>query len=121
MYVLSCSVAQLPTLCDPIDCSPPGSSVHGDSPGKDTGVGCRSLLRGSFQPRDQTQVSHIIGGLLLSEPPSAIPQYKNFFLIVKKFHCVDHNKLWKILKEMEIPRPLDLPLEKPISRSGSKS
>ena len=30
-----CLVAQLcPTLCDPVDCSPPGSSVHGDSPGK---------------------------------------------------------------------------------------
>ena len=30
-----CLVAQLClTLCDPMDCSPPGTSVHGDSPGK---------------------------------------------------------------------------------------
>ena len=36
------------TLCDPMDCSPPGSSVHGDSPGKDTGVGCHALLQGIF-------------------------------------------------------------------------
>ena len=37
---LLCSVAQLcPTLCDPMDCSPPGSSVQGDSPGKSTEVG----------------------------------------------------------------------------------
>ena len=35
------------TLCDPIDCSPPGSSVHGDSPGKSTGVGCHVLLQDS--------------------------------------------------------------------------
>ena len=28
--------------------SPPGSSVHGDSPGKNTGVGCRVLLQGIF-------------------------------------------------------------------------
>ena len=28
------------TLCDPMDCSLLGSSVHGDSPGKITGVGC---------------------------------------------------------------------------------
>ena len=35
-----------PTLCDPRDCSPPGSSVHGDSPGKNTGVGCHALLQG---------------------------------------------------------------------------
>ena len=34
-----------PTLCDPMDCSPPGSSVHGDSPGKNTGVGYHALLQ----------------------------------------------------------------------------
>ena len=35
-----CLVTQLcPTLCNPMDCSPPVSSVHGDSPGKNTGVG----------------------------------------------------------------------------------
>ena len=34
------------TLCDPMDCSPPASSVHGDSPGKNSGVGlgCHSLF-----------------------------------------------------------------------------
>ena len=36
----------------------------------------------------------------------------------KAFDCVDHNKLWNILKEMGIP---DLPLEKPVCRSGSNS
>ena len=40
-----CLVIQLcPILCDPKDCSPPGSSVHGDSPGKNTWVGCHALL-----------------------------------------------------------------------------
>ena len=34
------------TLCDPMDSSPPGSSIHGDSPGKNTGVGCHALLQG---------------------------------------------------------------------------
>ena len=29
-----------------MNCSPPGSSVHGDSPGKNTGVGCHALLPG---------------------------------------------------------------------------
>ena len=37
-----------PTLCSPMDCSPPGSSVHGDSPGKNTGVGSHALLQGIF-------------------------------------------------------------------------
>ena len=36
------------TLCDPMNCSPPGSSVHGDSLGKNTGVGCPFLLQGVF-------------------------------------------------------------------------
>ena len=35
-------------LWDPTDSSPPGSSVHGDSPGKNTGVGCHALLQGVF-------------------------------------------------------------------------
>ena len=37
-----------PTLCDPMDCSLPGSFVHGDSPGKNTGVGCHALLQEIF-------------------------------------------------------------------------
>ena len=37
-----------PTLCNPMDCSPPGSSVHGDSPGKRTGVDGHALLQGIF-------------------------------------------------------------------------
>ena len=35
-------------LYDAVDCSPPGSSVHGDSLGKNTGVGCCALLQGIF-------------------------------------------------------------------------
>ena len=55
------------TLCDPVDCSPPGSSVHGDSAGKkNTGVGCHAFLQGIFQPRDWTQVSHIAGRFFTS-------------------------------------------------------
>ena len=37
------------TLCHCIDCSSPGPSVLGDSPGKNTGVGCHALLQGIFQ------------------------------------------------------------------------
>ena len=43
--VMLCLVSQsCSTLCDPMECSPPGSSVHGDTPGKNTGVGCHALL-----------------------------------------------------------------------------
>ena len=44
-----CLVAQpYLTLWDAMDCSPPGSTVHGDSPGENTGVGCHTLLEGIF-------------------------------------------------------------------------
>ena len=40
------SIQSCLTLCDPTDCCPPGSSVHGmDSPGKNTEVGCHFLLQ----------------------------------------------------------------------------
>ena len=38
-----------PTLCDPMDYSLPGFSVHRDSQGKNTGMGCHALLQGIFQ------------------------------------------------------------------------
>ena len=48
-YAVLCLVTQsCPTFCNPMDCSPPGSSVHGDSPGKNTGVGCHFLVQGIF-------------------------------------------------------------------------
>ena len=46
------------TVYDPVDCSPPGPSDHGDSPGKITGVGFTTpSSRISSQPRDQTHIS----------------------------------------------------------------
>ena len=47
MYVCLVTQSYL-TLCDPMDCSPPGSSVQRDSPGKNSGVGCHALLQGIF-------------------------------------------------------------------------
>ena len=45
--MLSCSV--MSDSVTPMDCRPPSSSVHGDSPGKNTRVGCHALLQGIFQ------------------------------------------------------------------------
>ena len=47
--VVLCLVAQLcSTLCDPMEYSPPGSSVHEDYPGKNTGGGCHILPQRIF-------------------------------------------------------------------------
>ena len=65
-----------PTLSDPIDCSLPGSSVHG-----------------VFQAR------------VLEWGAIAFSKKNIYFCFIdyaKAFDCVDHNKLQKILQEMEI-------------------
>ena len=55
-------VAQLcPTLCNPVDCSLPGSSIHGILQARILEWVAISFSRGSSQPRDQTQVSCIAG------------------------------------------------------------
>ena len=42
------SLSRVRLFCDSMDCRPPGSSVHGDCTGKNTGVGCHFLLQGIF-------------------------------------------------------------------------
>ena len=62
-------VAQLClTLCDPIDSSLPGSSVHGIFQAIVLEWIAISFSRGSSQPRDWTRVSRIVDALP-SEPP----------------------------------------------------
>ena len=55
------SLQSCPTLCDPIDCSPAGSSLHGILQASVLEWVAISFSRGSSQPRDQTQVSRIAG------------------------------------------------------------
>ena len=50
-----------PTLCDPMDWSPPGSSVHGILQARIQEWVAIPFSRGSFWPRDQIQVSCIAG------------------------------------------------------------
>ena len=62
MCVCVCEVAQsCPTLCDPMDCSLPGSSLHGILQARVLELAAISFSRGSSQPRDRTQVSRIPG------------------------------------------------------------
>ena len=62
-YSCSCLVAKLClTLCDPMDCSPPGSSVHGIIPARILEWVSISFSRESSWPKDQNCVSCISGG-----------------------------------------------------------
>ena len=50
-----------PTLYDPVDCSLPGSSVHGILQARILEWVAISFSRGSSRPRDGTQISHFAG------------------------------------------------------------
>ena len=64
--VCACLVAQLYlTLCSPMDCSPPGSPIHGFFE-ENTGVGSLSLLQGIFPTQGLNQASRIAGGFFTS-------------------------------------------------------
>ena len=62
-FVVLCVCAKLlqlcPTLCDPVDCSPPGSSVHGILQARILEWVAVPSSRGSSWPRDQTCVSYV--------------------------------------------------------------
>ena len=86
--ILESEVAQsCLTLCDPVDCSPPGSSIHEILQARILEWVAISFSRGSSQPRDRTQVFRIAGrrfnlwatrgwfciGLILSGPMTLVP------------------------------------------------
>ena len=57
-----------PTVCNPMDCSPSGSSVHGVLQARMLEWVAIPFSRGSSGPRDQAQSSCIPGGFFTSEP-----------------------------------------------------
>ena len=81
------------TLCDPVDCSPPGSSIHGIHQARILEWVAVSFSRRSSWPRDWTQVSRIAGrrftlwankeALLMS-----LPEINLSLLQILTFHCI---------------------------------
>ena len=75
------------TLCDPMQCSPPGPSVPGDSPGKNIGMGCHALLQGVF-PTEGLNLHLLcllhwqVGSLPLA-PPGKTLVFDNPFILCK--------------------------------------
>ena len=73
-----CVVPQsCPTLCDLMDYSPPGTSVHGDSPGKNSGVDCQALLQGILQTQGLTVVLSYAIKVMLNTLQARLQQYVN--------------------------------------------
>ena len=83
-----------PPLCDPMDCSLPGSCVHGDSPGKNTGVGSHSLLQGIFPTQGLKSSLLLCRWILNLLRHQGSPKFlrhtfkkKIYFFIVVPFSC----------------------------------
>ena len=72
------SFKSCPILCDPVDCSPSGSSVHGTLQARRVEWVAVPSSRGSSQPRGRTHVSclqHWQAGSLPLAPPGKFPRY----------------------------------------------
>ena len=94
------------TLCDPIDCSPPGSSVRGILQARLQQYVNRELpdVQAGFRKGRGTR-DQIANIRWIMEKAREFQKNSYFCFIdyAKAFNCVDHHKLWKILKEMGIP------------------
>ena len=91
-------------LCNPMDCSPPGSSVHGDSLGKNTGVGCQ-LTNTNTRQITQLFISSVyilylywlIYGLFRITP---IYQEKRIFCEMYCELCLFHSINWEHISQI---------------------
>ena len=73
----TCLVAQSrPTVCDPMDCSPPGSSVHGILQARMLEWTAISFSRASSQPEDPTRILSFLSPALQEDSLPAEPSGK---------------------------------------------
>ena len=122
--VLAKSLQLCPTLCDSIDCSPPGSSAHGNLPGKSTGVGCHFLLQGIFPTQGSNP--HLLCRLhwQTGSLPLAPPGKPNAWNTLVHLQRIPEWKSWRENNAMRLaehgntvmstPHPLPLPLGRDI-------
>ena len=73
-----------PTLCDPMNCNPQGSSVHGILQAWILEWVAFPFFRGSPQPRDRTQVSYIAGGFFTIWATRDVSTHQSLILILSK-------------------------------------
>ena len=90
------SLQSCPALCDPMDCSPPGSSVHGILQAKNTGVDCHALLQGIFPTEGSNlRLFHILHwqvGSLPLVPPGKPTQIIIFICNFRKSQAITVNR-----------------------------
>ena len=96
LHCCLCTCAQpCPNLCDPVYCSPPGSSVHGIFQVRVVEWVSISFSRGSSQPRDRTQV-YCIGMWILNH-------WATWEALLHCWKCNLAQPLWSFLKKLKLP------------------
>ena len=107
LYIIPVSVyvkaiQSCPALCDPMDCSPPGSSVHGILQARILEWVAIPFSRISSQPRDQTCVSSIGRQVLYHQhrlgSPYIIYEYTCIYSAIKKKEILPLGTTWMNLK-----------------------
>ena len=109
-----------PTLCNPMDCSLPGSSVHGDSLGKNMGVGCHALFQGIFPTQGSNPGPPSLQVESLPSEPPGKPKNTGMgsvSLLQRIFPTQQSN--WGLLRYRQIPYQLSYQGSPPVTL-GSK-
>ena len=82
------SLSVVSNSLQPMDCSPPGSSVHGDSSGKNTAVGCYALLQVIFPTQGSNPGHSYCRWILYHLSHQGSPTKHNFNWIMGNFLSV---------------------------------
>ena len=122
---LCCLVARsYPTLCEPMDCRPPGSSVHEVSQARVLEWVAVAFSRGSSWSRDQTQVSYLAGRFFTTESPGtpiiqeSFPEGKNWTRDQKETLYI-RGKTKSILRDSIYLKYEEIIIQKAYTRKGT--
>ena len=122
--VLVLVTQSFPTLCEPMNYSPPGSSVHEIFPGKDTGVGCHFLLQGIFPTQGLNPGLLCCRQILLPTGLQGKPPQKSYDPNLHRTHllCPERRLCSKKFQEKQKTQfPLITLLQTSIKKKNSKS
>ena len=111
------SLQSCPTLCDPMDCSPPGSSVHGTSQARKLEWVAMPSSRGSSSPRDQTHgLLHLLHWQVGSLPGKPLINNSS----CHKGRAPKNWCFWTVVLEKTLESPLDSKAIKPVNPEGNQ-
>ena len=110
------------TILDPMNCSPPGSSIHGDSP-DNSGVGCHAFLHGLFltqgsNPRLSCLLHWWAGSLPWVPPGKPKISLSEVCLMNCELHELDVQMPSRFRKFSAVISPSALPLSPPVASRG---